>query len=275
MQVIDSHQHFWQYNSERHAWISEEMQVLRKDFLPADLMPILNENNVDGCITVQVDQTEEETNWLLSLAEKHSCIKGVVGWVDLTAINLTERLEHFSTFPLLKGFRHILQAEHPSFINQPSFVNGIGRLKNYNFTYDILIYPRHLPEVLNLCKKNTEQLFVIDHMAKPLVKEGLIDDWKKQLHPFGALENVYCKISGLATEANWNDWTLHDLKPYLDVVTAVFGTKRIMFGSDWPVCMLASSYLQWMHAIKDYFSVFSRDEQEQFFSGNARNIYHL
>lgn len=275
MNVIDAHQHFWQYNAQRHEWISEEMKDLRKDFLPADLLPITKENNVEGCVAIQVDQTEEETMWLLSLAEKHSFVKGVVGWVDLTAINLMERLKYFSSFPLLKGFRHILQTESPSFIKQASFVTGIGSLKNFHFTYDILIYPKHLHEVFDLCEKNPEQRFVIDHLAKPLIKVALIADWKKQLQPFGALQNVYCKISGLTTEANWNDWTLHDVKPYLEVAVEVFGSKRIMFGSDWPVCLVASSYQQWLHAMKDYFSGFSTNEQEQFFSLNARHFYNL
>ncbi len=275
MQVIDSHQHFWQFDPKQHEWITEEMKALRKDFLPADLGSVLKDNDVGGCITIQVDQTEEETNWLLSLAKKHSFIKGVVGWVDLNAVNVTESLEYFSTFPLLKGFRHILQNELPSFINQPSFVNGISKLRNYNFTYDILIYPKHLQKAYQLCKKNPDQLFVIDHLAKPLIKDAAIDDWKKQLQPFGELENVYCKISGMTTEANWNSWSPHDLKPYLDVVVEVFGTKRIMFGSDWPVCLVASSYHQWIQTIRDYFSVFNSDEQEKFYSGNANHFYHL
>ena len=275
MQVIDSHQHFWKYNPERHSWISEEMAAIQKDFLPDNLKDVLLKNKVYGCITVQVDQNEEETNWMLSLAEGHPFIKGIVGWVDLQAPNIIERLQYFSSFPKLKGFRHILQAEEPSFLQQPSFVRGISYLKNFNFTYDILIYPQHLKAALELVKKFPKQKFVINHLGKPAIAKGHYCGWEKDIKSLSEFENVYCKISGMVTEANWNTWTSENLRPYLDTVVKTFNTKRIMFGSDWPVCLLAASYEKWLQTVQQYFSSFSKNEQEDFFSGNAKQFYNL
>ena len=275
MQVIDSHQHFWKYNPERHSWISEEMAAIQKDFLPDNLKDVLLKNKVYGCITVQVDQNEEETNWMLSLAEGHPFIKGIVGWVDLQDPNIIERLQYFSSFPKLKGFRHILQAEKPSFLQQPSFVRGISYLKNFNFTYDILIYPQHLKAALELVKKFPKQKFVINHLGKPAIAKGHYCEWEKDIKSLSEFENVYCKISGMVTEANWNTWTSENLRPYLDTVVKTFNTKRIMFGSDWPVCLLAASYGKWLQTVQQYFSSFSKNEQEDFFSGNAKQFYNL
>ena len=275
MQVIDSHQHFWKYNPERHSWISEEMAAIQKDFLPDNLKDVLLKNKVYGCITVQVAQNEEETNWMLSLAEGHPFIKGIVGWVDLQAPNIIERLQYFSSFPKLKGFRHILQNEEPSFLQQPSFVRGISYLKNFNFTYDILIYPQHLKAALELVKKFPKQKFVINHLGKPAIAKGHYCGWEKDIKSLSEFENVYCKISGMVTEANWNTWTSENLRPYLDTVVKTFNTKRIMFGSDWPVCLLAASYGNWLQTVQQYFSSFSKNEQEDFFSGNAKQFYNL
>ena len=275
MQVIDSHQHFWKYNPERHSWISEEMAAIQKDFLPDNLKDVLLKNKVYGCITVQVDQNEEETNWMLSLAEGHPFIKGIVGWVDLQAPNIIERLQYFSSFPKLKGFRHILQNEEPSFLQQPSFVRGISYLKNFNFTYDILIYQQHLKAALELVKKFPKQKFVINHLGKPAIAKGHYCGWEKDIKSLSEFENVYCKISGMVTEANWNTWTSENLRPYLDTAVKTFNTKRIMFGSDWPVCLLAASYGNWLQTVQQYFSSFSKNEQEDFFSGNAKQFYNL
>ena len=275
MQVIDSHQHFWKYNPERLSWISEEMAAIQKDFLPDNLKDVLLKNKVYGCVTVQVDQNEEETNWMLSLAEGRPFIKGIVGWVDLQAPNIIERLQYFSSFPKLKGFRHILQNEEPSFLQQPSFVRGISYLKNFNFTYDILIYPKHLKAALELVKKFPKQKFVINHLGKPAIAKGHYCGWEKDIKSLSEFENVYCKISGMVTEANWNTWTSENLRPYLDTVVKTFNTKRIMFGSDWPVCLLAASYGNWLQTVQQYFSSFSKNEQEDFFSGNAKQFYNL
>lgn len=275
MQKIDAHQHFWQYNPIQHHWINEEMAFIRKDFLPQDLQPILNESKFDGCIAVQADQTEEETLFLMLQSAVWPFIKGVVGWVDLRSDKLEERLQFFKQFNIIKGFRHILQSEAPAFMLQKEFIKGINALKQYDFTYDILIYPKHLQAVIALVQQNPEQKFVIDHMAKPYIKAGLIDDWKKDLLELAQFENVYCKISGMVTEADYQLWKPIHFTPYLDVVVEAFGTKRIMYGSDWPVCLVAASYQDVLDITRHYFSSFSSDEQAAFFGGNAKFFYNL
>jgi L-fuconolactonase len=273
--IIDAHQHFWHYHPVRHSWINDEMAGIRKDFLPEDLQPVLQENGVEGCIAVQADQTETETDFLLELSEKNNFIKGIVGWVDLRAPDIEERLERYAHFTAIKGFRHILQGEEPSFMLQPAFRRGLGLFKYYGFTYDILIYPRHLPAALQLVKQTPDQQFVIDHLAKPYIKSGRIDEWKKDMTAIAQYPNVHCKISGMVTEADMRNWTPSDFTPYLDVVTEAFGINRIMFGSDWPVCLAAGSYSAVMGIVKKYFSSFSTSEQQSLFSKNASAFYHL
>ena len=272
---IDTHQHFWVYNAVQQGWINDEMAGIRKDFLPEDLKPVLEENGVSGCVAVQADQTEQETNFLLQRSAENSFIKAVVGWVDLRSDNLPGRLEHYKQFKNLKGFRHILQGEDPSFMLQPSFLKGIALLQQFNFTYDVLIYPKHLPAALQLVKQFPDQPFVIDHIAKPFIKAGLTGEWAKGITAMAQYPNVHCKISGMVTEADMRNWQQPDFIPYLDVVTAAFGTNRIMYGSDWPVCLAAGSYKQVIDIVKEYFSSFSADEQQSFFSKNATAFYHL
>lgn len=275
MPVIDAHQHFWKYHPDTHRWIDEEMAVIRKDFLPADLAPILKQNGVDGCIAVQADQSEAETDFLVSLAGSNDWIKGVVGWVDLCADDIRERLQHYRQAPVVKGFRHILQAEDPSFMLQPAFLRGIGALQAYGFTYDILIYPRHLPAAQQLVQQFPDQFFVIDHIAKPGIRKGNREDWGKDIQAIAAFPNLYCKVSGMVTEANWSSWQKEDLYPYLDIVTEAFGTSRLLYGSDWPVCLLAASYERMMEPVKEYYSNFSAAEQAALFGGNAAAFYHV
>lgn len=272
---IDAHQHFWRYNPVQHEWIDDAMAVIRKDFLPTDLRPVLQENNVDGCIAVQADQTEAETNFLIDLANENNFIKGVVGWVDLRAENIVERLAHYKQFNSVKGFRHVLQGEEPSFMLQPNFLRGIAALKEFNYTYDILIFPKHLSAAIELVQQNPNQQFVIDHIAKPYIKAGLIDEWKKDITAIAQFENVHCKISGMVTEADYLSWKSADFIPYLDAVVTAFGTKRIMFGSDWPVCLVAASYQQMLQIVQQYFSTFSIAEQQDFFGNNAASFYHV
>ncbi len=273
--TIDTHQHFWHYHPVKHDWINDEMAVIRKDFLPADLVPVLKENNIAGCVTVQADQTENETDFLLQLSKENEFIKGVVGWVDLRADNVQSRLEHYAQFKVLKGFRHVLQGEEPAFMLQPSFLNGISLLKQFNFTYDILIFPKHLEAALQLVKQFPEQAFIIDHIAKPYIKAGLIDEWKKGMNAIAQYPNVHCKVSGMVNEADMRNWKEPDFTPYLDVVTNAFGINRIMFGSDWPVCLCGGAYKKVMGIVQKYFSSFSANEQEAFFSKNAKAFYHL
>lgn len=275
MKVIDTHQHFWKYAPDRQPWISEEMAAIRRDFLPEDLATVLNENGVEGCIAVQAEQTLEETHWLLSLAQEHAFIKGVVGWVNLCSDDVQAQLEQLKRHNLLKGFRHVLQAEDPSFMLQPKFVRGLKTLLQFGYTYDILVYPKHLDAVLELVRQIPGQPFVIDHLAKPCIEKGEIDEWKKKMEEIARHENVYCKVSGMVTEAAWKEWNSKQLKPYLDTVVSCFGTERLLFGSDWPVCLVAASYSKWLHTVTDYFAPFSETEKENVFYRNAQKFYGI
>ena len=275
MFTIDAHQHFWKYHAAKHGWIDDEMAVIRTNFLPADLEPVLLQHHIDGCIAVQADQTNDETNFLLQLAAENNFIKGIVGWVDLKAADIKEQLNYYKQFSAVKGFRHVLQGEDPAFMLQPAFINGIAALQQYQFTYDILVFPTHLKAVLELIKKFPNQLFVIDHIAKPTIKAGLMDDWKKDIESLASFNNVYCKISGMVTEADYQHWKQADFIPYLDVVVNAFGSKRIMYGSDWPVCLAAASYQEMLGIVKEYFALFSLTEQQDFFGINAAAFYQL
>lgn len=275
MTIIDTHQHFWKYDPVNYSWINDEMQVIRRDFLPGDLAVVLKENKVQGCVAVQADQTEAETDWLLELAAKNDFIQGVVGWVDLRSSNIEERLLHYAQFKKLKGFRHVLQGEEPSFMLQKDFLNGISKLHQFGFAYDILIFPQHLSAALQLVEQFPQQRFVVDHVAKPYIKDGNIDEWKAGLQQLAQHSNVYCKISGMVTEADWKTWTADQLKPYIDVVVESFGIDRIMFGSDWPVCLVASSYNKWIETVQNYFASFSTEDQQKVFSSNAIKFYQL
>ncbi len=273
---IDAHQHFWKFDPVRDSWINDEMSVIQRDFLPHDLYPLLAQHNIDGCVTVQSDQSENENVFQLSNADKYDFIKGVVGWVDLQANNIEERLEYYSQFKKLKGFRHVLQGEpQRDFMLRPAFMYGISLLQKYGFTYDILIFPYQLQYSYQFITAFPDQLFVIDHIAKPYIKDNKMDEWKKDMFKIASCENVYCKISGMVTEANWKTWKKDHFTPYLDVVTEAFGTNRIMFGSDWPVCHLAASYEQIMDIVECYFSSCSENEKAMIFGKNAVNFYKL
>jgi L-fuconolactonase len=272
---IDAHQHFWQYNVVKQAWIDDTMRVIRNDFFPEQLAPILIANQIDGCVAVQADQTEQETDFLIEQANKNPFIKAVVGWVDLKAPNLVERLAYYQQYPIVKGFRHILQGEDPSFMLSPEFTRGISALADFGYTYDILIYPKHLSAALELVIQFPNQPFVIDHLAKPFIKEGTIADWKIGMNALAQHSNVFCKLSGMVTEADWLHWNEADFTPYLDAVVASFGIERIMFGSDWPVCLVAASYEKMAAIVTNYFSQFSAAEQELVFGKNAIKFYHL
>jgi len=273
--IIDSHQHFWKYNPVRDAWIDSTMKSIQRDFLPGDLEPILISENVDGCIAVQADQSEEETNFLLKLAAKNNFIKGVVGWVNLCDDNVEKRLDHFAQNTLFKGVRHILQAEKADFILKPAFVNGIKKLAPLNLTYDILIYPHQIKNSSTLVSKFPDQKFVLDHLAKPPIKSGKIRSWKADLQALAKHPNVYCKLSGMTTEAHWKNWKIEDFTPYLEVIFETFGAHRIMFGSDWPVCLLAGNYTESKQIATSYLSQFSTEEQNQVMGLNAINFYGL
>ena len=273
---IDSHQHFWRYDPIRDGWITDEMSVIRHDFMPTDLLPELRHNQMDGCIAVQADQSEAETIFLLDLATKYEEIKGVVGWVNLCAPDLPDRLEYFSQFEKLCGFRHVAQSEPDDrFLVWKDFSAGIQYLQQFGYTYDILIYPRQLPAAIELVAKFPHQRFVIDHLAKPFIRTGEISTWAQQMRIIAQNPNVHCKVSGLITEADWKNWRFADFKPYLDVAFEAFGPDRIMFGSDWPVCLLAGSYEQVRSLVAQYVRNFPVEQQQKIFGLNAISFYGL
>lgn len=274
--VIDSHQHFWKYDPVRHDWINDEMAILKRDFLPPDLSKIYEAAGVDGCVAVQADQSEAETNFLLELAAQYSFIKGVVGWVDLRAENLAERLLHFSEFPKLKGFRHVVQSEpDPNFMLGKEFQRGIAQLHAHNFTYDILIFPTQLPAAIETVKNFPDQRFVIDHIAKPYIKAGKIKEWAAHMEKIASFPNVMCKVSGMVTEADWLNWKKADFVPYLEVVSQSFSADRLMFGSDWPVCLLGGAYQEIKGILGDYLQGFNEADQAAIWGGNATHFYQL
>ena len=273
---IDAHQHFWQFNPVRDAWMTEgSMSAIRQDFLPNDLQTILQKNGFDGCISVQADQSETETHFLLDLSNKNDFIKGVVGWVDLQSNDLSARLDYFSQFPKLKGFRHILQGEKPEFMLQKSFMEGVKLLGKRGYTYDILVFPRHLSSVYKFLQTLDNQPFVIDHFAKPYIHRGLIKQWKSDMQRIAKHENVWCKVSGMVTEANWSNWQAVDFEPYLDVIFEAFGVNRIMYGSDWPVCLLAASYDKQLWIVENYLSKLSNTEGVKVFGENSALFYKI
>ncbi len=276
MLKIDSHQHFWKFDPVRDSWIDESMSVIQRDFFPEDLEPVLKANGIDGCVIVQSDQSEAENHFQITNADKHEFIKGVVGWVNLSAPNIEERLAYFTRFKKLKGFRHVLQGEpQRDFMLNPEFLNGISLLNKYNFTYDILVFPDQLKFAKQFAEKFPEHRFVIDHIAKPFIKDNIIEGWKEDMEAIAEHKNVYCKISGMVTEAKWDGWKKSDFYPYMDVVANAFGTDRVMFGSDWPVCLVAAQYGEVLDIVKDYFSGYSDAEKEKVFGGNAIEFYSL
>ncbi len=273
---IDSHQHFWNYDPQNYGWINSEMSVLKRDFLPADLLQELNQNGLDGSVAVQASQTEFETEYLLGFARNYEFVKAVVGWVDLRSKNIDERLQHYQGAPKLAGFRHVVQDEpDENFMLRKDFQNGISLLEKYGFTYDILIFPNQLEAALQTIKNFPNQKFVVDHIAKPRIKEGIIEPWGHLMGQIAACDNVWCKISGMVTEADWQNWSKDDFTPYLDLVLGAFGTDRIMFGSDWPVCLLAGKYEEVKGVVDDYFQGFSDNEKSKIFGENAAAFYEI
>lgn len=272
---IDAHQHFWIYDPVRDSWIDDRMKELRRDFLPNDLSPVLKKNDIDGCIVIQADQSEHETEFLLSLAENNYFIKGVVGWLDLRADNIEERLAHYSSNIFLRGVRHIVQAESDDFMLGVKFQNGISLLKQYGLTYDILVFPSQLPAAIQLVNKFPNQKFVLDHMAKPFIKDGKIDAWKKDIELLARSQNVYCKISGMVTEADWKNWKKEDFTKYLDVIFNAFGLDRILYGSDWPLCLLATTYEGQKNIIEEYLDKRSKRDKDLVMGLNSLEFYDL
>jgi L-fuconolactonase len=273
---IDAHQHFWKYDSEEYGWIGDSMTVLRRDFLPADLRSEIDKVKVEGVISVQARQTIQETEWLLDLAEEHDFIKGVVGWVPLTSPDVRQTLDEFAGRPKLKGVRHVVQDEPDhEFILRDDFNTGVRALADYDLVYDILIYERHLPQAIEFVDRHSNQRFVLDHLAKPRAKDHILEPWSANIQRLAQRENVFCKLSGLVTEADWQSWTDKQLSIYLETVLAAFGPQRVMFASDWPVCLLATSYAKWYEVVSRFCGELSVDEQNRVLGGTAIDVYRL
>jgi L-fuconolactonase len=273
---IDTHQHFWRYGPKQYGWMGPNMETLKKDHLPVHLEPLLKSSHVDATVAVQARQTIEESRWLLELSDKSQFIKGVVGWVGLCSPDMNEQLEGLASHPKFCGVRHVIQDEpDDQFMLRADFLRGLRHLAKFDLTYDLLLYPRHLPLAVEVVKRFPEQPFVLDHISKPLIKEHKLAPWDTDIRGLAKFENVYCKISGMVTEADWQQWRPADFKPYLDIVFESFGTNRIMVGSDWPVCTLAASYSQVMEMATDYVRQLSKDEQEHIWSVNAVQFYGL
>lgn len=273
--TIDAHQHFWKYDPGRHSWITDDMKAIRRDFQPEDLQPLLEMNDIEGCVVVQVDQTEDETLALLSLANQHDFIKGVVGWIDLRNPNLDSRLQYFSSLKKLKGFRHIVQGEKPGFLLQRDFIEGVRQLARYDFSYDLLIYHHQLEEALEFVRQVPETRIVIDHLAKPSIATQNRKQWDIHMRAMAEAPNISCKVSGMVTEARWPGWKYEDFVPYLDGVMNAFGTGRLMYGSDWPVCLVAATYHEQLLIVKRYLQKFSALEKNQILGENAERFYNL
>lgn len=273
---LDSHQHFWKYSATEYPWMTEKLARLRRDFLPGDLDPLLKTAGLDGCVAVQARQTVEENRWLLSLADQSPMIKGVVGWVDLRSERVEEDLADLAKHRKFVGVRHVAQDEPDDrFLVGPDFLRGIGKLKRFDLAYDVLIFPNQLPAAIELVKKFPEQRFVLDHIAKPLIADGMMEPWKTQLRELARAENVMCKISGMVTEAKWGAWKAQDFDRYLDVVGETFGPGRLMYGSDWPVCLLAGEYPAVFALAKGWVNRAFPADVAKIFGGNCAAFYKI
>lgn len=273
---IDAHQHFWIYNPAEYGWIGESMSALRRDFLPDDLRPELQNAEFHGSIVVQTRQTLEETRWLLELADISPNILGVVGWVDLCSSECRSQLEAFSKTPKLVGIRHIVQSEPDDrFLMRPDFLEGIALLEHFDLAYDILIYTKHLPVAAEFVEQFPRHRFVLDHLAKPRIKDREIEFWAAGIRRIAMFPNVCCKLSGLVTEADWQHWRPGDFTPYLDVAFEAFGPSRLMIGSDWPVCLVAGSYSRTMDVVKNYLQAHSAETRDAVLGGNAQRFWRL
>jgi len=270
---IDSHQHFWIYNETEYPWIPKG-SPLQRDWLPHDLAPLLASVGLDGCIAVQARQTVEESRWLLTLADHAPIIKGVVGWVDLRSDKVENQLAELSRHARFVGVRHVVQDEPDDrFMMRPDFLRGIGKLKHFELTYDILIYPKQLPAAIELVNRFPDQPFVLDHIAKPLIKDAILSPWREQLRELARAPHLCCKVSGLVTEADPVKWQGADFRPYLDVVFEAFAEDRLMYGSDWPVCLLAGGYEKVFGLVDDYTRTLTPAARARFFGGNAARFY--
>lgn len=273
---IDSHHHLWRYNAAEYGWLDDDMKALRRDFLPKDLTAELAAAGIDGTVVVQARQTLDETRWLLDVADENPVIRGVVGWAPIAGEDFPGVMEEFENRPKLKGLRHVIQAEEDeNYILRADFNAGMYAMRGSGLVYDILVYERQLPQTIEFVDEYPDQVFVLDHIAKPRIGAGILEPWSANLHELALRQNVWCKVSGLVTEADWKHWTPETLLPYLDTVVDAFGADRLIVGSDWPVCLVATEYAKWFEALRTYFARFSESEQNAIFGGTAIEVYQL
>jgi len=276
MPVIDAHHHFWRYNTQDFGWIDDAMRVIRRDFLPIDLEKEIRAAGVDGVVSVQARQSLEETHWLLELAGQNPFIRGVVGWAPLIAPDADKIVGELAANPKLRSLRHVLQGEPDErYMLRADFNRGLAALQLHNLAYDILIFERHLPQSIELVDRHPEQVFVLDHIAKPRIKDNLLEPWRKNILELAKRPNVYCKISGMVTEADYTRWTEAQLLPYVDTVLEAFGPQRLMLGSDWPVCLVACDYSRWVNLVRSWIKKLSAAEQKRILGDTAIEAYRL
>lgn len=275
--TIDAHHHLWKYSAAEYGWIAPENQILRRDFLPADLEALMHHFGIEGTVAVQARQTVEETAWLLGLAGQHPLIRGVVGWVPLTdGSGVKRRLEQFAGEHKLRGVRHVVQDEpDPRYILRQDFNQGVSVLREFGLRYDILIFERQLPAAIEFVDRHPEQTFILDHIAKPRIKDRIVSPWDRNMRELAKRQNVYCKLSGMVTEADPQHWTPEALQPYIDVVLAAFGPRRVMYGSDWPVMLPAGDYVRWHGTVRNAIARLSIAEQERIMGGTAAEAYGI
>ena len=275
---IDAHHHFWKYSPAEYDWITPQMSVIRRDFLPPHLAAEIKQAGIDGVVSVQARQKMEETKALLDFASKNVFIKGVVGWVPLADKNAPRHIEAMMALasPKLRGFRHVLQGEpDDNYILRPDFGEGIKALHYWGLTYDILIFEKHLPQTIQFVDQHPQQVFICDHIAKPVIKTGSFQAWASNMKKLAERPNVYCKVSGMVTEADWKTWTPAQLQPYFDTVLEAFTPRRLMFGSDWPVCLVASGYHRWVKTVEAAYGKLSAPEKVRIFGETAMAAYEL
>lgn len=272
---IDSHHHFWHYDPLEYSWIDDTMSIIRRDFLPADLQSTIQAAGIEGVVSVQARQSLEETRWLLELAGAHDFIKGVIGWVPLLDENVRESLEEFASNAKFKGVRHILQGEEPEFMLRADFNRGVATLREFDVVYDVLIYERHLPRAIEFVDRHPEQRFVVDHIAKPRIGENSLEPWRSQIRELARRHHVWCKLSGMVTEADFRNWTPQQLQPYVETVIEAFGAHRVLFGSDWPVCLVACDYTRWCETVAQFIEQLSLEEKARIWGQNAMDVYRL
>jgi L-fuconolactonase len=272
---VDAHQHFWRYTPEEFGWIDDRMAAIRRDFLPGDLLPLLDQSGIDATVAVQACHTVAETEWLLDLAEENEWIAGVVGWVPFIDPLVHQALEKLSSQPKFKGVRHVLQIEHSEYMERADFNTGIAQLEHLGLVYDLVVLEHQLPVAIRLVDRHPRQPFVLDHIAKPRIAAREMEPWRTHIRELARRPHVVCKVSGMVTEADFDSWTPADLRPYFETALEAFGPERLLFGSDWPVCAVASSHAQWVATIEDFIGELSEDEKDRIMGENAAKIYRL